>query len=100
MREVNVVDPVADSGKSLKWPCMPIVFDRTIAVGCLPLLVSPTIRNLKVTKMLVDSGAGLNLISPKFVSKLQIAEEELKAMGTFQGVNPDRIILRKSSRCP
>jgi hypothetical protein len=40
--------------------------------------------------MLVDGGAGLNLISPKVISKLQIAEEELKATGTFQGVNPGR----------
>lgn len=42
---------------------------RTAVVGCLPLLVSPTIRNLKVTKMLVDSGAKLNLISPAVVVK-------------------------------
>ena len=55
------------------------------------MLVSPTIRNLKVTRMLVDGGAGLNLISPKFISKLEIAEEELKVMGTFQGINPGRI---------
>ena len=40
--------------------------------------------------MLVDSGAELNLISPKVISKLQIAEEELKVMGTFQGINPGR----------
>ena len=53
-------------------------------------MVSPTIRNLKVTKMLVESGAWFNLISPKVISKLQIAEEELKVTGTFQGVNPDR----------
>jgi hypothetical protein len=53
-------------------------------------LVSPTIRNLKVTKMLVDGGAGLNLISPKVISKLQIAEDELKVTGMFQGVNPGR----------
>uniref|UniRef100_A0A8R7JY51 Uncharacterized protein n=1 Tax=Triticum urartu TaxID=4572 RepID=A0A8R7JY51_TRIUA len=40
--------------------------------------------------MLVDGGAGLNLISPKVISKLQIAKEELKDTGTFQGVNPGR----------
>jgi hypothetical protein len=56
----------------------------------LPLLVSPTIRNLKVTKMLVDDGAGLNLISPKVISKLQIADKELKVTVTFQGINPGR----------
>ena len=44
--------------------------DRTTAVGCLPLLVSPTIRNLKVNKMLVDGGAGLNLISPVVIERL------------------------------
>ena len=53
-------------------------------------MVSPTIRNLKVTKMLVDGEAGLNLISPKVIRKLQRAEEELEVIGTFQGVNPGR----------
>ena len=54
------------------------------------MLLCPTVRNLKVTKMLVDIGAGLNLISPAVISKLQIAEDELKATGMFQGVNPGR----------
>jgi hypothetical protein len=80
----------------IKWSCTPIIFDeedhpdRTTTVGCLPLLVSPTICNLKVTKMLVDGGAGLNLISSKVISKLHIAEEELKVTSTFQGINPGR----------
>jgi hypothetical protein len=90
------MEPAADSRKPLKWSRTTIIFDEDdhpdciTAIGCLPLLVSPTIRNLKVTKMLVDGGAGLNLISPKVISKLQIAEEELKATVTFQGVNPGR----------
>jgi len=46
--------------------------------------------NLKVTKMLVDGGSGLNLISPAVINKLQIEEEELEVTGTFQGVNPGR----------
>ncbi|XP_020147603.1 uncharacterized protein [Aegilops tauschii subsp. strangulata] len=40
-------------------------------------------------KMLVDGGAGLNPISPKVLDNLQIADEELKVTGTFQGINPD-----------
>ena len=40
--------------------------------------------------MLVDNGTGLNLISPNFISKLQIEDEELKVTGTFQGINPSR----------
>ena len=88
------MEPAPEARKPLKWSRTPIIFDeedhpsRTIAVGCLPLLVSPTIRNLKVTKMLVDGGAGLNLISPAVISKLQIAEEELEVTGMFQPINP------------
>ena len=90
------MEPAPEARKPLKWSRTPIIFDeedhpgRTTAVGCLPLLVSPTIRNLKVTKMLVDGGAGLNLISPAVINKLQIGEEELEVTGTFQGVNPGR----------
>ena len=40
--------------------------------------------------MLVDGGAGLSLISPAVIGKLQIGEEELEATDTFQGVNPGR----------
>ena len=53
-------------------------------------MVSPTIRNLKVNKMLVDGGAGLNLISPVVIKRLQIPDGDLKETGTFQGVNPGR----------
>ena len=68
-REITAAEPLFDAQNPLKWSSMPLIFDaedhpdRTTTVGCLPLLVSPTIRNLKVNKMLVDGGAGLNLIS-------------------------------------
>jgi hypothetical protein len=60
-REITAAEPSFDAQKPLKWSSTPIIFDtedhpdRTTAVGCLPLLVSPTIRNLKGTKMrLID----------------------------------------------
>jgi hypothetical protein len=96
VREINAAEPSVDAKKLLKWSDTPIVFDvedhpdRTTAVGCLPMLVSPTIRNLKVTKMLVDGGAGLNLISSAVLRKLLIPDGELEETGTFQGVNPGR----------
>ena len=95
-REIKAVEPALEAQKPLKWSHTPIIFDeedhpgRTIAVGCLPLLVSPTSHNLKVIKMLVDGGARLNLISLAVINKLQIGEEELDITGTFQGVNPGR----------
>ena len=54
----------------------------------LPLVVSPIIHNVVVSKMLIDGGAGLNLISAKLMEKLQISEEQLCPTGPFQGVNP------------
>ena len=83
-REVNAMEPAMGSQKPLKWSHTPIIFDaedhpdRITAVGCLPLLVSPTIRNLQVRKMLVDGGAGLNLISLEVIKRLQIPDEELE----------------------
>ena len=61
-REVNAMEPTPKAWKPLKWSRTPIILNEedhpsgTTTVGCLPLLVSPTIRNLKVTKMLVDGG--------------------------------------------
>ena len=92
----NAAEPSVESRKPLKWSSTPIIFDiedhpdRITAVGCLPMLVSPTIRNLKVTKMLVDGGAGLNLISSAVLKKLQIPDSKVKETGTFQGINPGR----------
>ena len=53
-------------------------------------MVSPTIHNLKVNKMLVDDRVGLNLISPVVIKRLQIPDGDLEETGTFQGVNPGR----------
>ena len=57
-------------------------------------MVSPTIGNLKVTRMLVDGRAGLNLISPVVIKRLQIPDGDLEEMGMFQRVNPGRSQLK------
>ena len=99
------MEPTPEAWKPLKWPRPPIIFheenhpSRTTAVGCLPLLVSPAIRNLKVTKMLVDSGAGLNLISSAVISKLQIGEEDLELTGRFEEIIPAGAVLRERLHC-
>ena len=41
-------------------------------VEALPLIVSPVIHNFRVTKMLVDEGSSLNLLTAKVLSTLQI----------------------------
>ena len=67
----------------MKWSNQVIAFDsndhpdHTVGVGILPLIVSLTIQNLAVSKMLVDGGAGLNLISVKVMERLQIPLDRL-----------------------
>jgi hypothetical protein len=57
--------------------------DHRSGVGTLPLVVSIVIRNVRVTKMLVDGGTGLNLISVKLMEKLKISQKELAPTGAF-----------------
>jgi hypothetical protein len=61
-----------------KWVETPIGFDSSdcpksmAGAGQLPLLVSPTISNIKLYHVLMDWGATLNLISLAAFKKLQI----------------------------
>jgi hypothetical protein len=56
--------------------------------GQLPLLVSPTISNVKLYHVLIDGGATLNLISLVAFKKLQIPMGKLQPSRTFSGVGP------------
>ena len=88
------MQPSADAQRPLAWSNVPITFDaadhpdRTSGVGVLPLVLSPVIHNVTVTKMLVDGGAGLNLISAKLLGKLQVPRGSLVPSDPFHGVNP------------
>ena len=93
-RAVFAAQPSVEEQRPLRWSHVPITFDATdhpdrlAGVGLLPLVVSPIIHNVVVSKMLVDGGAGLNLLSVKLMEKLQLTEELLQPTGSFQGVNP------------
>jgi hypothetical protein len=53
----------------------------------LPLLVSPTISNVKLYHILIDGGATLNLISLAAFKKLQIPMGKLQPSHPFSGVD-------------
>ena len=75
-RELNAV--VSTPPKPLEWSGQVIIFDPTdhpsnvAGVGVLPLIVLPVIHNFRVTKMLVDGGSSLNLLTAKVLSTQQI----------------------------
>jgi hypothetical protein len=83
-----------DQREPLWWLHIPVTFDtadhpdRRAGVGALPLVVSPVIRNMQVTKLLVDGGAGHNLISVKLMEVLQISKRGLTPTSAFRGTIP------------
>ena len=78
-RDLCILQPCTGDLGLLRWSSMPLGFDskdhpdRTAGVGVLSLVVSPTIRNLRVSKMLVDGGASLNILSTNAFRRLQIS---------------------------
>jgi hypothetical protein len=60
----------------------------------LPLLVSPTIVNIKLYHVLIDGGAAMNLISLAAFKKLQILMSKLQPSCPFSGVGLVPVIPR------
>ena len=58
----------------------------TRTVGTIPLLCTPTINNIAITKTLLDGGAGLNVISVETFEKLQVPYERLAPMRPFTSI--------------
>ena len=58
----------------------------TKTMGTIPLVCTPTISNIAVIKMLIDGGAGLNVLSVETLEKLELPHECLKPTRPFLGV--------------
>ena len=91
--EVCTIVPRYESQSKLRWPHVSIIFNQDdhptncMGAGTLPLVVFPIINNITVSKMLVDGGSSINLISASLMEKLQISEAQLLPMSPFQGVS-------------
>jgi hypothetical protein len=99
-REILAVAPTPKAAMHRKWVETPIGFDsfdypKSMAgAGQLPLLVSPTIANVKLYHVLIDGGAALNLISLAAFKKLHIPIGKLQPSHPFLGVGPVSIMPR------
>jgi hypothetical protein len=77
-REIAAAAPAPKVAPHRKSVDIPIGFDASdcpksmAGTGQLPLVVSPTIVNVKLYHVLIDRGAVLNLISLAAIKKLQI----------------------------
>jgi hypothetical protein len=93
-REIVAAAPAPKATPHHKWVETPIGFDsfdcpKSMAgVGHLPLLVSPTISNVKLYHVLIDGGAALDLISLATFKKLYIPMGKLQPSRPFSEVGP------------
>ncbi|KAM0877206.1 hypothetical protein ACQ4PT_035650 [Festuca glaucescens] len=89
--EIAAVQPSTNAPR-LKWSQYKISFDAndhpksTRTVGTIPLVCTPTINNIAVTKTLIDGGAGLNVISVETFEKMQVPYDRLMPTRPFFGV--------------
>jgi hypothetical protein len=59
--------------------------------GILPLITAPVIANMKLHHVLIDGGAGLNIISHAVFKQLQIPGSRLGPSRPFFGVGPQPV---------
>ena len=104
-REIAAVQPGVDAQK-LRWSQFPISFDAgdhpktTRTVGTIPLVCTPTINNVAVTRTLIDGGAGLSVISVETFEKTQVPYERLMPTRPFSGVTEGTTIPLGQVRLP
>ena len=91
-REVNAVLPRLEATRPVRWSKCAITFSSADQLKCaaiagaLPMLCSPVISNVQVTKTLIDDGAGLNVLSVEMFDNLQVPYDQLQPTKPFSGV--------------
>ena len=91
-RQISIV--LARLGAPPGWvaPKADLTFDskdrpvNTACSGALPMLCTPTICHVAITKTLIDGGAGLNVLSVEAFSLLHVPPEGLQPSRPFLGV--------------
>ena len=89
---MNAVHPKLEATRPLRWSKCAITFSSVdqlkcvATAGALPMLCSPVISNVQVTKTLIDGGAGLSIMSVETFDNLQVPYDKLQPTKPFSGV--------------
>ena len=88
----TVIDP-----KYLDWTEYPITFSRADQwadipyPGRFPLVLDPTIRNVRLKKVLIDGGSALNILFAGALTELGLTKDDLVPVdSSFWGIVPGR----------
>jgi hypothetical protein len=97
-REVLSATPgVSKAAPHQQWWSTTISFgafdcpENMAGAGILPLITAPVIANMKLYHVLIDGGAGLNIISHAAFKQLQIPGSRLGPSRPFSGVGPQPV---------
>ena len=63
------------------------------------MLCSPVISNVQVTKILIDGGAGLNVLSVEMFDNLQVPYDQLQPTKPISGVTDGSTTLLPLEHC-
>ena len=79
---ISKYDMVADP-KYVDWSEHPITFNRDDQwadipyPGHFPLMLDPTIRNVRFKKVLIDGGSALNILFARTLTELRLTKDDL-----------------------
>jgi hypothetical protein len=97
-REVLSATPgVPKAAPHQRWRSTTISFGASncpknmAGAGILPLITAPVITNMRLHHVLIDGGAGLNVISHAAFKQLQILGSRLRPSRPFSGVGPQPV---------
>ena len=65
--------------------------ENMLGAGVLPIVAAPVIANIRLYHVLIDGGAGLNIISYAVFKQLQIPESKMAPSRPFSGVGPQLV---------
>jgi hypothetical protein len=94
LREIMSIDPAAP--RPLRWSEVPISFSRDdqwtsfSQPGKFPLVLDPVVAEVRLTKVLIDGGSGLNLIFASTLRKmgLDFTDMLVPSKSPFYGIVP------------
>jgi hypothetical protein len=106
-REVlSAVPGVTKAAPHHRWRSTTISFgasdcpDNMAGAGILPLITAPVIANMRLHHVLIDGGAGLNVISHAAFKQLQIPGSRLGPSRPFSGVGSQPVYPLRSITLP
>jgi hypothetical protein len=106
-REVLSATPgVPKAAPHQRWRSTTISFgasdcpENMAGAGILPLITAPVIANMQLHHVLIDGGAGLNVISHAAFKRLQIPGSRLGPSRPFSGVGPQPVYPLRSIALP